>query len=419
MNESKKKAYSHVSTTQRAQLEVLLDQGLSFRAIAKTIGLDVSTISREVKRNKREYELKQYGYESYIPCGNSASCPFRKSGNKWYKCSPSCENYIKPSCNTLKDRFSRKVCNSCPNFQSCKITRYKYKTGTAEAKSESRAHNSRSKVRVTKDHFDFINSLFSSLMINNRQSLEQIYYAHEDEILVSLNTIRNWFRKGYLDSNALDTRRPRFNGEIPTSKRKHINNPRLIIGRQYSDFLKIKDEFPYVQLDTVVGNIADHNRILTLHVPSLHFQFGVLIKDITALKVNQAIIDIRSKIGDDLYELLFNRILTDNGFEFQMLDKIEYCKDKKITSVYFCDPYQSSQKGACERNHEFIRYVLPKGTSFDSLTQGDVELMFSHISSAPIAQLFNRIPYECACDNLGLNLLNALNIQKVKEIKCL
>lgn len=34
-----------------------------------------------------------------------------------------------------------------------------------------------------------------------------------------------------------------------------------------------------------------------------------------------------------------------------------------------------------EKNHEFIRYVLPKGTSFDDLLQTDIDLMINHINS--------------------------------------
>ena len=41
-------------------------------------------------------------------------------------------------------------------------------------------------------------------------------------------------------------------------------------------------------------------------------------------------------------------------------------------------PYQ---KGAIEVNHELIRRVLTKGSSFDNLTQEDVTRMMNHINS--------------------------------------
>ena len=37
------------------------------------------------------------------------------------------------------------------------------------------------------------------------------------------------------------------------------------------------------------------------------------------------------------------------------------------TKVFYCDPLASRQKGACEKNHEYIRYILPKGTSLLNL----------------------------------------------------
>jgi len=45
------------------------------------------------------------------------------------------------------------------------------------------------------------------------------------------------------------------------------------------------------------------------------------------------------------------------------------------TSVYYCNPSSPFQKPTVENNHEFIRRVLPKGSSFDDLTQADINLM--------------------------------------------
>lgn len=39
------------------------------------------------------------------------------------------------------------------------------------------------------------------------------------------------------------------------------------------------------------------------------------------------------------------------------------------------------QKGSCDVNHEMIRRILPKGKTFDNLTQEDVNKIMSHINS--------------------------------------
>lgn len=53
-----------------------------------------------------------------------------------------------------------------------------------------------------------------------------------------------------------------------------------------------------------------------------------------------------------------------------------------------------SKKGAIEVNHELIRRVLPKGTSFNDLNQDDINLMMNHINSYKRKKLNNRSPYE-------------------------
>lgn len=45
-----------------------------------------------------------------------------------------------------------------------------------------------------------------------------------------------------------------------------------------------------------------------------------------------------------------------------------------ISHVFFCDPSASWQKGSIEKNHEFIRYVLSKKTTFKDLTQNDCNI---------------------------------------------
>lgn len=58
-----------------------------------------------------------------------------------------------------------------------------------------------------------------------------------------------------------------------------------------------------------------------------------------------------------------------------------------------------------EKNHEYIRYVLPKGSSLEELTHDQVKLLMNHISSEKRDSLNGHSPYE-----LSLLLLdNALH----------
>ena len=88
-----------------------------------------------------------------------------------------------------------------------------------------------------------------------------------------------------------------------------------------------------------------------------------------------------------MFSRLFPVILTDNGTEFSnpLPDRVR--RGDKLTSLFYCKAYASYEKPHVERNHEFIRLVLPKGAaytetvSFDGLPQGGVSLMMSHINS--------------------------------------
>jgi IS30 family transposase len=80
----------------------------------------------------------------------------------------------------------------------------------------------------------------------------------------------------------------------------------------------------------------------------------------------------------------FEVILTDNGVEFQKLPLIENTEyGVHLFSVFYCDPYNSSQKSNCERNHEFARYGLIKGESVEEWTDTQILDLFSKINSYP------------------------------------
>ena len=83
-----------------------------------------------------------------------------------------------------------------------------------------------------------------------------------------------------------------------------------------------------------------------------------------------------------MFKKLFRLILTDNGTEFQNHQILEYTTGGvRRAQIFYCDPYSSYQKGACEKNHTYIRMFLPKGSSFDWLNQNLVNRMLNNINS--------------------------------------
>ena len=59
----------------------------------------------------------------------------------------------------------------------------------------------------------------------------------------------------------------------------------------------------------------------------------------------------------------------------------------------------SWQKPHIEKNHEFIRYVIPRGRSLNPYTDEDITLLMNHINSTKRPGLGNKSPYELVADD--------------------
>lgn len=404
---------AHLTESHRIKIEHYLNENYSYRKIAELLNVNVSTISREVKRNIRTYSISNHMV--IVECIHKDNCERLKGSSKSKMCSINCPDYELRKCDRFSTKNAKPVCNSCPNNAKCKLARKKYIANVANNKYELRIIL-RPKIRITQEQFDFINKLFSEKMTKG-QSISVIYQNHKDEIMISENTVRNYLKRGLLKSNQLDMIRPRFTAN-KSVKRRVIKNVDLLNGRTYEDYINYTKEkdILIVQLDTVVGKLVDNKKILTIHWPSFHFQIGILLEKLSPSFVNNALMELKNKLGLETYKILFQVILTDNGIEFSLLDEIENDENGElITKVFFCDPYKSSQKGSCERNHEFIRYVLPKGVSFDNLKQKDVDLIFSHINSTPRNSLGFKTPFELFKTAFGIEVLTILNINEINK----
>ncbi|XCP86161.1 hypothetical protein ABXS75_04950 [Roseburia hominis] len=60
-----------------------------------------------------------------------------------------------------------------------------------------------------------------------------------------------------------------------------------------------------------------------------------------------------------------------------------------------------------------LRMVLPKGTSFEFLTQWDINLIVNHINSTPREILGGKTPYSMALETLGKETLKTLQLRPI------
>lgn len=127
---------------------------------------------------------------------------------------------------------------------------------------------------------------------------------------------------------------------------------------------------------------------------------------------------LEKRLGTYGFLSLFEYLLTDRGSEFGDLEALETgVEGIQRTSIYYYDPMRSGQKGGVENAHTMLRMVLPKGTSFEYLTQWDVNLIVNHINSTPRKSLDGKTPYDAALGSFGENTLRALQLKRISSDK--
>ena len=233
---------------------------------------------------------------------------------------------------------------------------------------------------------------------------------------IPLNTVYRHAKLGYLTAKPIDF--PRMVKFKERRKSRKVAIPKeLKIGRTYQDFQELRetdDFFKWLEMDTVIGRPGG-KLLLTFNVSFCNFLFALLLDNKTALEVATKFAALKERVMDGGYAFhqLFPVILTDNGSEFSYVEELERDIDGK-SHLYFCDPSRPDQKGRIEKNHTVLRAILPKGTSFDQLTQKDVNLVISHVNSLKREEFQGKSAYDVFTFTFGEDIAALLGCQFVK-----
>ena len=395
---------NRLDLTDRIAIEYGLSSGKTFKQIAEELHKSPSSISREVKANR---EYIQGSFYLGNDCCYSKSCRKKNiCGEKYcntycircrkFDCRENCTAYKPYSC--VKIDYPPYVCNHCQKRRDCFKNRYMYSAKLAQSKSDKRRSDSRKGARIDSYDIEILNTIFGN-GIKRGQPLAHIYEQHKSELPVSLRSIYNYVDEGLLSVKNIDLRR-----KVAYKKRKKIDkneekpSQQYRIGRGYDEFQKFIADNPdisIVQMDTVKGKKEKGPAILTMLILKYDIMLCFLMPDIKASSVINVFDFLTDIIGKKTFSRIFSVILTDNGSEFKRADELEFtCTGEQRCNVFYCDPMASWQKGELEKNHEFIRYVIPKGTNLMSYSQDDIHLLMNHINSIKRPSLNGRCPYD-------------------------
>ena len=360
----------HLTLDERNYIEQELMKNTSFKDIAKCLGKDPSTISREVKKHriKKEGQSIQVGFNHCARrynCHRKNICSTRckKDCKQCKDCNSVCPDFEDGICLRLKR--APFVCNGCSNRFNCRSTKYYYRALPSFNKYKVVLSESRQGINMTELELSNLDKLISPL-VKQGQSLSHIYQTHD--IPCSRSSLYRYLAQNCFSVGPIDLPR-----KVRMKKRKErkseIKDTKARTNRTYEDFqryIEIHPELPIVEMDIVEG--VKGGRVL----------------------------------------------LTDNGTEFGNPLSLEFnAEGIGRTRIFYCNPRASYQKGMIEKNHEFIRYVLPKGTSFDKLLQTDINLMINHINSLGRNSLNWFAPLDVAKFTMDKEVLKKLNLKKI------
>ena len=368
----------------RMLIEQLLRENYKLKDIARVIEVESSTISREIK-------FRRKANNSSFICDKTNKYPF--------------------------------VCVNCPKKVHCNKKKFYYNFREAQKDYENKLKYSRIGIDMSIDEVEYWNDYFKDKIKDKNQPILHIFKNIENEFPKSIQSFYKYVHKGYFSSinDEMLARSFSYKPRNKKEKIKTISKDNIIKkGRKIEDFNNYIINNPnanIVEMDTVIGKFEDNKCIMTLYFRKSKLMLMFIIKKYKPSEVYKVFNKIRNLIGDDLYKIMFEVILTDNGWEFSKPEDIEFNHEtgEKLINVFYTEPYSSWQKGGIERNHEFIRYIIPKGISFDNLSKKNVIDMMNNINNVQRKSLDYQTPYELFLKQYGEDISKKFHLQQIPK----
>ena len=370
----------------RILIEELVKMNYKLKDIAKALDCESSTISREIKKRRIT------GKGLFKECDKTNRFPF--------------------------------VCNGCLNRSRCRMKKYYYNYSKAQEKYEYILKASRTGIDMSIDELYYWDDYFKDKLKSKNQPITHIFKNIENSFPKSIPTFYRYIHNGHFPSlndemlaRAYSYKPRKRTGE---ENKVRIDNSSIRKGRNMEnmkEYLTIHPNANIVEMDTVIGKQEDKKCILTLYFRNSKLMLLFLIDKYKTKEVSDIFLKLRKKLGYTDFKKIFEIILTDNGWEFSKPDDIEfdYNTGEKLINVFYCNPYSSWEKGGIERNHEFIRYIIPKGITFDQLTNKNIIDMMNNINNVKRKSMDFKTPYDIFYSIYGEKITKKLHLKYIPK----
>ena len=127
----------------------------------------------------------------------------------------------------------------------------------------------------------------------------------------------------------------------------------------------------------MVGRKESQSVLLTPDERITRFRHIIKISGRSTQAVEQGLKTLRELYGEQ-FSQVFRSITSDNGSEFASLPQL-----LPAIPIYYAHPYSAYERGLNEKQNSLIRRFLPKGRSFDGVTDEQIREIQDWINQLP------------------------------------
>ena len=413
------------NASKRAVLANMLARRAKASEIAAALGMDQSSVSREIRRNRISRPADPDGAKS--PCSRCANrtscrlrhvCGMRACSLKCAGCAQTgkCPSFQLFSC-SVERRFPL-CCNGCAREARCPLGHYFYYADDAQAKARERLVNSRSGMNLDAEGFRAFDDLVYEAVVEKGQSVHHLVAANPG-IGCCEKTVYRRIATGMLRAKNLDLpRQVRLKKRRVSPKYEYVHAGDLDrTGHLWPDWLvfQVANGIAYHwEMDFLGKPNPSRKEALVLTLPNLKFSLLYVFEGTTQEKVKALFDLLEGALGAALFRRVFPAIITDRDVVFDDFGSLESSADGTVrTRLFYADPGASNQKPSVENYNQQLRVAIPKKAVLDGCTQDDLTLLACHMNSRLLSSISDRTPASLFAAAFGDEALARLGIREI------
>lgn len=315
-----RKGHKNLTYTQRVKIETLMNAKVDKKDIASAVGIGLRTLY---------YELKRGAYK-------------KLNGRTW-------EYYTSYGADVAQQRYN----NLC--------------TGKGRP------------LKVGND-FDFVRYVENRVKKDKISACAVLGQIKHDKLnfktSISKTTLYRYIQIGIFSNLKLGKRKQKTYRKVIKRAPKGTSIEKRPID------IKERKTFGHWEMDCVCGSTKSALLVLSERLTRKEIIFKM--ENQKAESVVQCLNKLERRFGKK-FKQVFKSITVDNGSEFADfvgLEKSIYGKNKR-TSVYYCHPYCSCERGTNERLNREIRRLIPKGRDLSKYSADDIQKVEDWVNNYP------------------------------------